>query len=91
MFSYTASSVPYWPISLSAVFSPMPGTPGMLSELSPISALMSTSPCGSVPYFSRKYASSQTTVSLFPARELASRTVVFLPISCRLSRSPVAM
>ena len=37
-----------------AVFSPTPGTPGMLSELSPIRAFRSTIFSGSKPYSSRK-------------------------------------
>ena len=37
--SYSASSVPNSRISLAAVFSPTPGTPGMLSVGSPLSAL----------------------------------------------------
>ena len=37
---------PNWPINLMAVFSPMPGTPGMLSEESPIRARMSTTCSG---------------------------------------------
>ena len=37
--SYSASSVPNSRMSLAAVFSPTPGTPGMLSVGSPLSAL----------------------------------------------------
>ena len=40
------SSVPYWAMSFIAVFSPMPGTPGMLSDASPISASTSTTCSG---------------------------------------------
>ena len=36
-----------------AVFSPIPATPGILSELSPMRAFMSMSFIGSTPYFSR--------------------------------------
>ena len=42
------SMVPYSLISAWAVFSPMPGTPGMLSEASPISPMISTTRSG--PY-----------------------------------------
>ena len=41
IFSKTASTEPYSFINLKAVFSPTPGTPGMLSDLSPISPLTS--------------------------------------------------
>ena len=37
--AYALSSVSQVAISLDAVFSPTPGIPGMLSELSPLSAL----------------------------------------------------
>ena len=46
------SSVPYWATSFVAVFSPTPGTPGMLSELSPISPFTSIICVGVTPYFS---------------------------------------
>ena len=41
IFSYTDSKSPYSLINLRAVFSPTPGTPGILSEESPISAFIS--------------------------------------------------
>ena len=39
-------ALPYWAMSFMAVFSPMPGTPGMLSDASPISASTSTTCSG---------------------------------------------
>ena len=64
----------------------MPGTPGMLSEVSPIRLFTSMSCRGCTPYFSRMAAGSITSVSLL----VASSTVVASLTSCKLSRSPVA-
>ena len=86
MLSYTPCRLPNFEISASAVFSPMPGTPGMLSDESPIRLFTSMSWGGSMPYFSRMAAGSMGMVSLL----VASRTVVASSTSCRLSRSPVA-
>ena len=52
------SSPPYWLISLAAVFSPTPGTPGRLSELSPRSAAYCGYRAGRTPVFSSIPASS---------------------------------
>ena len=41
IWSYTDSRLPYSVINLRAVFSPTPGTPGILSEESPIRAFIS--------------------------------------------------
>ena len=46
---YTPSSEPNVWISASAVFSPMPVTPGMLSELSPIRLFTSIICAGATP------------------------------------------
>ena len=46
---YKFSIVPYFCIRLSAVFSPIPGTPGILSEVSPCKPLTSISCFGSIP------------------------------------------
>ena len=62
----------------------MPGTPGMLSDASPIRLLTSMSCGGSMPYFSRMAAGSMGMVSLL----VASKTVVASSTSCKLS--PVA-
>ena len=56
--SYIFSRLPYLRSSSSAVFSPTPGTPGMLSEASPISAFKSTMRAGSKPYSDSKRARS---------------------------------
>ena len=66
MFSYTPSMLWKDEISIVAVFSPTPGTPGMLSELSPISALRSMISEGVTPYFSFTAASSMSVVSVRP-------------------------
>ena len=52
MFWYTPSSEPKACTSERAVFSPMPFTPGMLSEVSPIRLFTSMSCLGARPYFS---------------------------------------
>ena len=83
----TFSSVPYFSRSFRAVFSPTPGIPGRLSELSPINPLRSTMRSGSRPYCSMRTALSYSTVSLMPF--LVIRTWVCSFISCRASRSPV--
>ena len=49
MFSSTASSDPYVCRSWDAVFSPIPGTPGMLSEVSPLSPIRSGTSSGATP------------------------------------------
>ena len=72
-----------------AVFSPMPGTPGMLSLLSPIRAFRSIMWMGSKPYVSRKTAGVMSVVSVWPMREVTSLTRVWSVISWRLSLSPV--
>ena len=51
---YNVSRLPAVWMSFSAVFSPIPGTPGMLSDVSPISALTSTNCAGVIPYSSKK-------------------------------------
>ena len=48
-FSYILSIVPYFCISDSAVFSPIPGTPGMLSDVSPCNPFTSINCFGSIP------------------------------------------
>ena len=48
-FSYILSMFPYFWISDNAVFSPIPGTPGMLSEVSPCNPFTSINCFGSIP------------------------------------------
>ena len=45
----TSSSEPYWAISWPAVLSPIPGTPGMLSDVSPLSPMKSGIWSGRIP------------------------------------------
>ena len=47
--SSTSSSEPYWAISWPAVLSPIPGTPGMLSEGSPFRPMKSGTCSGLIP------------------------------------------
>ena len=49
IFCKTFSTLPYSLISLYAVFSPMPGTPGILSDVSPIRPLTSINCVGVTP------------------------------------------
>ena len=75
----------------SAVFSPIPGTPGMLSEASPIRAFKSTISGGAKPYSSSNRAVSYSAVSSRPIRDFTKRTAVPPPMSWKLSRSPVTI
>ena len=63
---YRFSIEPYFFTRSNAVFSPIPGTPGMLSELSPINPLTSINCFGITPYFSIMACSSKFSVSVFP-------------------------
>ena len=56
--SRSASTLPNWSISLTAVLCPMPGTPGMLSDVSPVSAFTSRCWSGSSPPYRSRTASS---------------------------------
>ena len=47
--SSTSSSDPYFCSSCAAVLSPMPGTPGMLSDVSPFSPMKSVTSSGGMP------------------------------------------
>ncbi len=65
-FARMFSTVPHSPTSLQAPFSPIPGTPGMLSDASPHSARMSRTRVGSsMPYFAR--IASRSTTSICPS------------------------
>ena len=72
-----------------AVFSPTPGTPGMLSLASPMRAFRSMMWMGSKPYASRKAASVMSLVVVWPMRVDTSFTFVLSVMSWRLSLSPV--
>ena len=74
-----------------AVFSPMPGTPGILSELSPMSALRSIMWMGSKPYSARNTSGVYSIVSVWPMRVLTWQTWVVSVMSWRLSLSPVTI
>ncbi len=56
-FSYSASSEPNWFINSAAFFGPMPGTPGTLSDESPIRLWTSTTRSGVTPNFSSTWGS----------------------------------
>ena len=81
--------LPYFWMRSMAVFSPMPGTPGMLSEESPIRALRSIMWMGSKPYWSRKVSGVMSLVVVWPIRVETSFTLVCSVMSCRESLSPV--
>ena len=85
--SYTPRALPYLPSRSSARFSPTPGTPGMLSDVSPASALKSRICEGVSPMLSLSAAASMTCTSLMP--RLVNSTVVESSMSWKLSRSPV--
>ena len=74
-----------------AVFSPMPRTPGMLSEASPMRAFRSIIWMGSKPYSSRKDSGVMLLAEVWPIRVETSFTVVRGPMSWRESLSPVTM
>ena len=74
-----------------AVFSPTTGTPGMLSEVSPIRAFRSIMWMGSKPYCSRKVSGVISLVVVWPIRVDTNFTLVRSVISWRLSLSPVTM
>ena len=76
ILAYRLSILPYFWINAMAVFSPMPGTPGMLSELSPIRAFRSIMWMGSKPYCSRKAAGVISLVVVCPMRVDTSFTMV---------------
>ena len=65
--SYNFSIEPNFFINVNAVFSPTPGTPGILSELSPCNPFTSISCLGSIPYFSIIFSLLNSSVSVFPA------------------------
>ncbi|MPN60788.1 hypothetical protein SDC9_208520 [bioreactor metagenome] len=81
----------YLAISPEAVFSPIPGTPGILSELSPIRAFKSTRLAGGKLYFSQKACSSKHSVLGEDRLLVVSKTLVLPEMSWRLSRSPVTI
>ena len=72
-----------------AVFSPIPGTPGILSEVSPIRAFRSIIWIGAKPYCSWKASGVMSLVVVCPMRVDTSFTLVCSVISWRESLSPV--
>ncbi len=80
---YSVSSPPRPCSSAWAVFSPTPGTPGMLSEESPISARKSMISSGGTPYL--------VTTSSGPRMVLVMVLIRVIPgvTSCAMSLSPV--
>ena len=80
---YSASRPPRPCSNACAVFSPTPGTPGMLSEESPISARKSIINSGGTPYFA--------TTSSGPRIVLVMVLMSVMPgvTSCAISLSPV--
>ncbi len=89
IFASTFSTDPNSAISFVAVFSPTPGTPGMLSDVSPIRPFRSTTCSGVTPYWAYSASWSNSAISEIPLR--VSITFVAGPISCSASRSPVTM
>ena len=82
------SSVPYCCNSFTAVLSPTPGMPGMLSLLSPARPFQSVTCSGEKPYSSCTVAGVKRMVSLMPLRVNIISTP--WPTSCSASRSPVS-
>ena len=84
----TSSRVPYSCRSFTAVLSPTPGTPGMLSLESPARPFQSVTCSGVKPYSSYTLEGVKRIVSLMPLRVNISS--VPPPTSCSASRSPVS-
>ena len=76
-------------ISLVAVFSPMPGTPGMLSEASPMRPFRSGMSSGPKPYLAITCSRPNSSNSEMPF--LVSSTLTLSDTSCSASLSPVTM
>ena len=85
---YILSIFLYSLINSSAVFSPTPGTPGILSEVSPISPFTSISWIGFTPYFSIISSSPNVSVSVFPILVWGILIAIFLLASWNVSLSP---
>ena len=79
--SSSVSRSPYSPISCAAVFTPIPGTPGTLSEESPASAWISITCSGPRPNFST--TSSRPILRFFIGSNIETRS----PTSCIRSLS----
>ena len=80
-----ASSEPYWRSHLAAVTGPTPGTPGMLSEVSPTKASQSTIKAGGTPNFCSTPATSVTT--FFMVSNIRTRSST----NCAKSLSPLTI
>ena len=85
---YKLSIVPYFCIRLSAVFSPIPGTPGILSDVSPCNPFTSISCFGSIPYVSSIFSLLYTSVSVFPPFVLGILIITLSVASWNVSLSP---
>ena len=79
--SYNPSIVLYFLISSNAVFSPIPGTPGILSEVSPCKPFTSISCFGVTPYFFSTSSLPKVSVSVFPIFVCGIRTLTLLEAS----------
>ncbi len=77
-FLYKFSILPYFCTNDKAVFSPIPGTPGMLSEESPCNPFTSISCLGSIPYVSITLFLSKFSTSVFPPLVLGILIVTLL-------------
>jgi hypothetical protein len=87
--SKISSKAPSACMSLTAVFSPIPGTPGILSDVSPANPLISGTYVGSTPRRSLTASTSYVSISLMPRFVTMAR--VSSDTSCRVSLSPVTI
>ena len=88
IFLYKFSIEPYLWINDKAVFSPTPGTPGILSEVSPCNPFTSINCCGSIPYFSMIFSLLYKSVSVFPPFVWGILIVTLSVASWNVSLSP---
>jgi len=79
--SYIPSIVLYFFTSSNAVFSPIPGTPGILSEVSPCKPFTSISCFGVTPYFFNTSSLPKVSVSVFPIFVCGIRTLTLFEVS----------
>ena len=89
---YILSILPYFWINESAVFSPIPGTPGILSEESPWSPFTSINWIGSKPpYTSFILFLSKSSTSVFPIFVRGILTQILSEVNWNVSLSPERM
>ena len=86
--SYKFSIEPYFWINDKAVFSPTPGTPGILSDESPCNPFTSINCFGSKPYFSIIFSRLYSSVSVFPPFVCGILIVILSVASWKVSLSP---